>query len=142
MSKIPSKSLPQEPIPIIDLEQLCRSLTVQDLKDELIRKKIFELKLLIDDQHKKPKSQIPLAKPRKDNLPVLIAMPPAVHQRRRTVLNPHTPTSIPSKTGSLQPSYNTHYQELPTNYPLKQSTGQYAQRQIPPMMNTRKYHYT
>lgn len=124
------------------MEQLCRSLTVHDLKDELIRKKIFELKLLIDEQRKRPKSQIPLAKPRKDNLPVLIAMPPVVHQRRRTILNQGNPTAVSTKTGSLQPSYNAHYQEILSTYPLKQSPVQYTQRQIPPMMNTRKYHYT
>ncbi|CAF5192454.1 unnamed protein product, partial [Rotaria sp. Silwood1] len=59
-SKVPLKQYQQEPIPIIDLEQLCRSLTVSDLKDEYIRKKIFELKILIDERHKKHKNQIPL----------------------------------------------------------------------------------
>lgn len=142
MSKIPSKIPQQDPIPIIDLEQLCRSLTVNDLKDELIRKKIFELKLLIDEQHKKPKSQIPLAKPRKDNFPVLIAMPPVAQQRRRTTLTQPQTTVLPTKTGSLHASYNAQYQEITSNYPIKQPPPQYAQRQAPPMTSTRKYHYT
>jgi hypothetical protein len=136
-SKIPSKISPQESIPIIDLEQLCRSLTVNDLKDELIRKKIYELKILIDEQHKKPKSQIPLVKPRKDNLPILIAMPPVVQQRRRTIGQP-TSTISQSKPGHSQVSYNANYQEMLPNYNIKQ----YSQRQIAPTNSTRKYHYT
>lgn len=139
ISKIPSKFSQQESIAIIDLEQLCRSLTVNDLKDELIRKKIYELKILIDEQHRKPKSQIPLVRPRKDNLPVLIAMPPVVQQRRRTANGQPTPTVPPSKTGSLQASYNANYQEMLSNYNIKQ---QYPQRQIPPTNSTRKYQYT
>lgn len=142
MSKIPSKIPQQEPIPIIDLEQLCRSLTVNDLKDEMIRKKIFELKLLIDEQRKKPRSQIPLAKPRKDNLPVLIAMPPLVQQRRRPTPGQIHPPALPTKTGSLQASYNAQYQEITSNYPMKQPPTQYTLRQAPPMTSTRKYHYT
>jgi hypothetical protein len=137
-SKIPSKYSQQESIPIIDLEQLCRSLTVNDLKDELIRKKIYELKILIDEQHRKPKSQIPLVKPRKDNLPILIAMPPVVQQRRRTTMYQPTATVPQSKTGSLQAAYNTNYQEMIPNYNMKQ----YPQRQIPPTNSTRKYQYT
>jgi len=134
-SKIPSKLSQQEPIPIIDLEQLCRSLTVHDLKDELIRKKIYELKILIDEQHKKVKSQIPLIKPRKDNLPILIAMPPVVQLRRRTAIIQPT-TLLQSKSGHVQVSY--HHHDSTSNYNTKQSPPQqYIQGQI-----FRKYQYT
>ncbi|CAF3069312.1 unnamed protein product [Rotaria socialis] len=121
--KIPLKQSQQEPVSIIDLEQLCRLLTVSDLKDEYIRKKIFELKMLIDERHKKQKSQIPLVKPRKDNLPVLIAMPPVIQQqqqqqqqqRRRT--NVVQPTALlQSKTVNLSAPYNPHYHDISSNY--------------------------
>ncbi|CAF1622374.1 unnamed protein product [Rotaria magnacalcarata] len=122
--KIPLKQSQQEPVSIIDLEQLCRLLTVNDLKDEYIRKKIFELKMLIDERHKKQRSQIPLVKPRKDNLPVLIAMPPVTQQqqqqqqqqqRRRTNIVQPT-TLFQSKTVNLSAPYNPHYHDISSNY--------------------------
>lgn len=89
----------------------------------------------MDERHKKIKSQIPLIKPRKDNLPILIAMPPVAQQRRRT-------TVIQSKSGQLEVPYN--YQDMASNYNPKQSvppttTQQYPQRST---NSTRKYHYT
>ncbi|CAF0793274.1 unnamed protein product [Rotaria sp. Silwood1] len=134
-SKVPLKQYQQEPIPIIDLEQLCRSLTVSDLKDEYIRKKIFELKILIDERHKKHKNQIPLVKPRKDNLPILIAMPPTVQQQRRrpNVIQPTT--LLQSKTVNLQVPYNPNYHDMVSNFTTKPSSSSnnqhYTRHQTP-----------
>ncbi|CAF0810697.1 unnamed protein product [Rotaria sordida] len=134
INKVPLKQYQQEPIPIIDLEQLCRSLTVNDLKDECIRKKIYELKILIDERHKKHKSQIPLVKPRKDNLPILIAMPPIVQQPRRRVNVIQPTTLLQSKTVNLQVPYNSNYHDTVSNYTNKYSSNNqhYTRHQTPP----------
>ncbi|CAF5044234.1 unnamed protein product, partial [Rotaria magnacalcarata] len=73
--------------------------------------------MLIDERHKKQRSQIPLVKPRKDNLPVLIAMPPVTQQqqqqqqRRRTNIVQPT-TLFQSKTVNLSAPYNPHYHDI------------------------------
>ena len=134
------KPVPPEPIPIVDLEQLCRSLNVHDLKDEAIRKKIYELKLLIDARHEKPKSQIPLIKPRRDPLPVLIAMPAAPAQRRRTtVVQPSQ--LLQSKTVNFQGSfYDVQSNSLPKPTPPTHPSA-YVRR-ANPQGNNRKYQFT
>ncbi|CAF1243477.1 unnamed protein product [Adineta steineri] len=136
-----------EPIPIIDLEQLCRSLHVNDLKDELIRKKIYELKVLIDERHKRQKHQMPLIAPRKDTLPVLIAMPPAVQQRRKTtVVQPSA--LLKSETIDLQVPYESTYHDIISNYNNKHSSSppsnkqQYTRQQVPAIISNRKYQHT
>lgn len=90
---------------------------------------------------------MPIIKPRKDQLPILIAMPPVQTQQKRptTVVQPKTTTTtLQSKSGQLQAPYNYH--DIVSNYNPKQSppppphpllTQQYPQRQ-----NTRKYQYT
>ena len=138
------KPVPPEPIPIVDLEQLCRSLNVHDLKDEAIRKKIYELKLLIDVRHEKPKSQIPIIKPRRDPLPVLIAMPAGPTQRRRTtVVQPSQ--LLQSKTVNFQGSfYDVHSNPIPkqpTTTPTSIHPSAYVRR-TNPMGNNRKYQFT
>jgi hypothetical protein len=98
---------------------------------------ISELKILIDEQHKKQKSQIPLIKPRKDNLPILIAMPPIIQQRRRTTVIQPT-TLFQSKPGDLQV-----YQDILSSYNHKQTPPQqYIRRQNPSTNTNRKYQFT
>ncbi|CAF2809621.1 unnamed protein product [Rotaria sp. Silwood2] len=147
ISKVPLKQYQQEPIPIIDLEQLCRSLTVSDLKDEYIRKKIYELKILIDERHKKNKSQIPLIKPRKDNLPILIAMPPITqqqqqqqHQQQRRRANVIQPTTLlQSKTINLQVPFNSNYHDMIPNYTNKYSSSSNNQHYMRQQILSTKY---
>ena len=129
MGKIRPNSCQQEPVPIIDLEQLCRSLTVNDLKDELIRKKIYELKLLIDERHKNEKNYPLLVKLRKDNVPVLIAMPPITQQRRRTTII--QPTRLfQSKSINLQAPYHANYHDTIQNHNHKYSSHSSASNHL------------
>jgi hypothetical protein len=97
--------------------------------------------MLIDKRHNKPQNQIPLIKPRKENLPILIAMPPVVQQRRRAILTQPT-TLLQSKSGNLQGPY---YQGVISGYNTKRSPPppqQYPQHQIPPANSNGKYQYT
>ena len=129
-------------IPIVDLEQLCRSLTVDDLKDESIRKKISELKVLIDCRHDKTPNQIPIIKPRKDPLPVLIAMPAAPPQRRRTAVVQNSQL-LQSKTVNFPgPFYDIHSTHLPKQSPpIHHHPSSYIRR-TNPNGNQRKYQFT
>ena len=117
------------------------------MKDELIRKKIYELKVLIDERHKKQKLHMPIAAPRKDNLPVLIAMPPAVQQRRKTTVV--QPVSlIKSETVDLQVPYDSTYHDIIANYNNKHASSppthkqQHTRQQVSAANSNRKYQHT
>jgi hypothetical protein len=103
--------------------------------------------MLIDDRHKKQKSQTPIITSRKDNLPILIALPPAVQQRRKTTVIQPT-TLLKSETIDLQAPYESSYHDIISNYNNKHSSSptsnkqHYTRQQIPGIHTNRKYQHT
>lgn len=123
----------EESISVVDLEQLCRSLTVHDLKDESIRKKIYELKRMVDERHRRLSQPIiPIRKSASGH-------DRSQYHRRSQPIDPSA-ILLQSRTVDLHVPYNYSYQDI-----IAQHNHHYslAKQQGPPARKPMaQYHYT
>ena len=132
---VPSR---EESISVVDLEQLCRSLTVHDLKDESIRKKIYELKRMVDERHRRLNQPIiPIRKS-------VSGHDRAQYHRRSQPIDPSA-ILLQSKTVDLHVPYNYSYQDIIAQHNHHYSLAkqqQFTQQGPSARKPIVQYHYT